>query len=133
MRLSAPTVRAEVPWGGTQGRPQVPHEGGAPRKTVTYECPDGHKFDRVFALAAEVPVTWDCPRCGRTARLEGAPEGTEGRPELPGYSSTSGGRAGVPQGDITPWGQLMKRRTRKQGAALLAEAMARARESGVAR
>ena len=132
MRLSAPTVRAEVPWGGTQGRPQVPQEGEAPKEDAAYVCEKSHLFSVPFAAGVTPPSTWDC-KYGAAARLEGAPEGTEGTPDLPGYSSTSGGRRGTPQGDITPMGQLMKRRTKKQGAALLAEAMARARESGAAR
>jgi hypothetical protein len=35
----------------------------------------------------------------------------------------------VSQGDITPWGQLMKRRTKKQGKVILGEAEERARQA----
>jgi RNA polymerase-binding protein len=39
---------------------------------VTYWCPQGHETTPVFAELAEmeIPKTWDCPRCGRTACRE---------------------------------------------------------------
>lgn len=39
----------------------------AERQTVSYDCASGHRFDVTFALDAEVPPLWDCPRCGAEA------------------------------------------------------------------
>jgi hypothetical protein len=126
-------IRARTPWEGTNGAPEISAKGEAPRKTIAYICVKGeHRFELVFALAAEVPGGWDCPRCGQPARLEGAPEGTEGMPDLPGLASGAGRheRAGS---DVTPMGQLRKRRSKKQGDALLAERMAEVRAGGWSR
>lgn len=130
-------VSARMPWEGTQGRPEIPQKDEAPRKTERFRCPQGHKFDLTFALNAEVPVTWDCRHCGGTARLEGAPEGAEGRPELPGLTSGSGRHARSHASDGTsPWEQLMKNvRQREPGYEddALAEALVRARQARGAR
>ncbi len=42
----------------------------APRKTVTYFCCQGHRAVMTFALEAEPPEQWDCPRCGLPASLD---------------------------------------------------------------
>lgn len=39
----------------------------APRRSVSYWCVNGHESRPSFALEAEVPETWDCPRCGLPA------------------------------------------------------------------
>lgn len=39
----------------------------APRKRVDYWCDNGHRTRPSFALDAEVPELWDCPRCGLPA------------------------------------------------------------------
>ena len=44
----------------------------APRQTADYECPQGHSFTVPFAAEAEVPATWECSSCGRTAQHVGA-------------------------------------------------------------
>ena len=36
----------------------------APRRRVSYWCANGHESRTSFALDAEVPENWDCPRCG---------------------------------------------------------------------
>lgn len=36
----------------------------AERRVVSYDCPKGHEVKLTFAAEAEVPDTWDCPRCG---------------------------------------------------------------------
>ncbi len=36
----------------------------APRKRVEYWCANGHYVKPSFAMDAEVPEEWDCPRCG---------------------------------------------------------------------
>ncbi|MEJ7705852.1 MAG: RNA polymerase-binding protein RbpA [Nocardioidaceae bacterium] len=40
----------------------------APRQRVTYDCANGHDFDIPMAVEAEVPFTWECPRCGAVSR-----------------------------------------------------------------
>src|ERR1044072_10005708 len=40
----------------------------APRQRVTYDCPQGHEFEIPMAAEAEIPFTWECPRCGAASR-----------------------------------------------------------------
>ncbi len=40
----------------------------APRQHVTYDCPNGHDFEITMSQEAEVPFTWECPRCGAISR-----------------------------------------------------------------
>lgn len=44
----------------------------APRQSAEYECPNGHTFTVPLAAEAEVPATWDCRFCGKTATHAGA-------------------------------------------------------------
>lgn len=37
------------------------------RIDVTYTCPSGHAFTRLFAADVQAPDTWDCPHCGKMA------------------------------------------------------------------
>jgi len=39
----------------------------APRQTVAYFCNNEHRTMLSFAIEAELPETWDCPRCGMPA------------------------------------------------------------------
>ena len=39
----------------------------APRFRASYWCADGHESRPSFAVEAEVPETWDCPKCGLPA------------------------------------------------------------------
>ncbi|MBO0841013.1 MAG: RNA polymerase-binding protein RbpA [Sciscionella sp.] len=39
----------------------------APRRRVSYWCTNGHESRPSFALDADEPETWDCPRCGLPA------------------------------------------------------------------
>jgi hypothetical protein len=39
----------------------------APRRTLGFDCTVGHHFGIVFAEEADMPATWDCPRCGEPA------------------------------------------------------------------
>jgi hypothetical protein len=50
----------------------------APRKAVTYFCVNDHQTVLQFALEAEPPETWDCPRCGMPASPD-----AENRPTAP--------------------------------------------------
>lgn len=44
--------------------------GAAPRQQVDYFCAQRHETRLVFAIEAEVPQSWDCPRCGLPASLD---------------------------------------------------------------
>jgi ribosomal protein L37AE/L43A len=48
----------------------------APRQSAVYDCPKGHHFTVPLAAEAEVPDTWECRFCGKTAVHAGtaAPE-----------------------------------------------------------
>ena len=39
----------------------------APRIAVGYYCADGHESVTSFAHDAEIPLEWDCPKCGLPA------------------------------------------------------------------
>lgn len=36
----------------------------AARQQVGYACAQGHTFEITMSVEAEVPATWECPRCG---------------------------------------------------------------------
>lgn len=40
----------------------------APRQQIEFDCSAGHHFARVFAEEADLPTSWECPRCGRVAK-----------------------------------------------------------------
>ena len=42
----------------------------APRQTVVYFCGRGHEAVITFAVEAQIPPSWDCPRCGLPASLD---------------------------------------------------------------
>ncbi|HEX6247568.1 MAG TPA: RNA polymerase-binding protein RbpA [Nocardioidaceae bacterium] len=39
----------------------------AARQQVGYKCTQGHEFEITMSVEAEVPATWECPRCGSEA------------------------------------------------------------------
>ncbi len=39
----------------------------AARQQVGYQCKRGHQFEITMSVEAEVPATWECPRCGEEA------------------------------------------------------------------
>ena len=42
----------------------------APRQTVTYFCSHDHRSVVTFAIEANAPESWDCPKCGLPASLD---------------------------------------------------------------
>jgi len=42
----------------------------APRQAVTYFCSNGHRSVVTFSVEAQVPGSWDCPKCGLPASLD---------------------------------------------------------------
>ncbi|MFV0287634.1 MAG: RNA polymerase-binding protein RbpA [Demequina sp.] len=84
----------------------------APRQVVNYYCAKGHVTSPSFALgdendAPEVPMEWDCPRCGLPGGLdpENPPEPLRNEP----YK--------------THLAYVKERRTDEEGEALLDEAL----------
>jgi hypothetical protein len=39
----------------------------AARQQVGYDCPHGHEFEITMSVEADIPATWECPRCGAVA------------------------------------------------------------------
>jgi hypothetical protein len=39
----------------------------AARQQVGYDCPQGHGFEITMSMEADIPATWECPRCGAEA------------------------------------------------------------------
>lgn len=81
----------------------------APRQVVSYYCARGHVTSPSFAIGEdqEIPVEWDCTRCGLPAGLdaENPPEPLRNEP----YK--------------THLAYVKERRTDKEGKALLDEAL----------
>ncbi|MGV3563877.1 MAG: RNA polymerase-binding protein RbpA [Nocardioides sp.] len=42
----------------------------APRQTVAYFCSNEHRVVVAFAIEAQAPESWDCPKCGLPASLD---------------------------------------------------------------
>lgn len=98
-------------------RPIERCEKPAPRRSVTYWCGKGHTITVQFALDAQEPPLWDCPRCGQPAGLDPENPPAE-RPRTQPYK--------------THLAYVKERRSDEDGAALLEEALAalRARRGG---
>lgn len=39
----------------------------APRLEVAFDCPVGHHFTVMFSEEADLPVEWECQKCGKLA------------------------------------------------------------------
>ena len=77
----------------------------APRQRIAYSCPAGHDFEVPMAEEAEVPATWECPRCSTVAqRVDG---------EVPQAKQEKPAR--------THWDMLLERRSIPELEELLAE------------
>ena len=44
----------------------------APRQTIVYFCARAHQSVVHFAVDAQIPESWDCPRCGLPASQDSA-------------------------------------------------------------
>ena len=83
-----------------------------PRRTVTYWCANQHRTQPQFAADVAAPATWECPRCGQPAgRSASQPPGA---PRSEPYK--------------THLAYVKERRTDAEGAAILAEALAKLRQ-----
>jgi hypothetical protein len=84
----------------------------APRRRVPYWCANGHESTPSFALDAELPEFWDCPRCGLPAgQNEQAPPAA---PRTEPYK--------------THLAYVKERRSDADGQAILEEALKKLRE-----
>lgn len=83
----------------------------APRQWVSFFCANGHEVTPAFAVEAELPDTWDCPRCGYPAgrRSDAPPKALRNEP----YK--------------THLAYVKERRSDADGAAILEEALSRLR------
>ena len=80
----------------------------APRFRVSYWCADGHESRPSFAVEAEVPETWDCPKCGLPASRD--KENPPAAPKIEPYK--------------THLAYVKERRNDTDGADILGEALA---------
>jgi hypothetical protein len=83
----------------------------APRVRVSFWCANLHETRPSFASDAAVPELWDCPRCGLPAGQD------ETNPPAPPRNEPY----------KTHLAYVKERRTDKDGAAILAEALERLR------
>lgn len=79
----------------------------APRQSVRYFCINDHETTLAFAIEAEPPAQWDCPRCGMPASSDA--DNTPDKPETVPYK--------------THLAYVKERRTDADGQALLDEAL----------
>ena len=88
----------------------------APRHRVSYFCAGGHETRPAFALDAQIPESWDCPRCGLPSNTDS--ENPPPPPKIVPYK--------------THLAYVKERRTDEDGEAILDEALAalRARRGG---
>jgi rubredoxin len=83
----------------------------APRVWVSFWCSRGHESRPSFAADAAVPDEWDCPRCGLPAGPD--QENPPAPPKIEPYK--------------THLAYVKERRSDKDGAAILDEALAKLR------
>ena len=83
----------------------------APRRRISYWCANAHESRPSFADEADIPDTWDCPRCGMPAGQDRAtpPSAPKNEP----YK--------------THLAYVKERRSDADGEAILAEALAKLR------
>ena len=84
----------------------------APRREVTFYCAAGHASAIPFAMDADLPESWDCPRCGQPAGQDR--QNPPGRNRAEPYKSHLA--------------YVKERRSDEDGAAILAEALAKVRQ-----
>jgi hypothetical protein len=83
----------------------------APRHRISYWCANHHESRPSFADEAEIPDTWDCPRCGLPAGQD-----RETPPTAPKNEPYK-----------THLAYVKERRSDADGEAILAEALAKLR------
>jgi hypothetical protein len=86
----------------------------APRTWVSFWCANEHETRPGFSADAEIPETWECPRCGNPAGQD--QRNPPARPRAAPYK--------------THLAYVKERRSHSDGEAILAEALARLRGTG---
>ncbi|MDR0285457.1 MAG: RNA polymerase-binding protein RbpA [Propionibacteriaceae bacterium] len=76
------------------------------RTNVTFACPNGHEFARIFAAGIDLPTAWDCPHCGRLGQTDSGP-----------FENSS-----QPTGK-THWDMVLERRSQEDLASMLADSV----------
>ena len=84
----------------------------APREYVSYFCANHHVIRPAFAAEAEIPDTWECPRCGLPANRDQA--NPPAPPKIVPYK--------------THLAYVKERRSEAEAAAILAEALENLRQ-----
>ena len=84
----------------------------APREYVSYFCANHHVIRPAFAAEAEIPDTWECPRCGLPANRDQA--NPPAPPKIVPYK--------------THLAYVKERRSEGEAAAILAEALENLRQ-----
>ena len=84
----------------------------APREYVSYFCANHHVIRPAFAAEAEIPDTWECPRCGLPANRDQA--NPPAPPKIVPYK--------------THLAYVKERRSEAEDAAILAEALENLRQ-----
>ncbi len=84
----------------------------APREYVSYFCANHHVIRPAFAAEAEIPDTWECPRCGLPANRDQA--NPPAPPKIVHYK--------------THLAYVKERRSEAEAAAILAEALENLRQ-----
>ena len=84
----------------------------APREYVSYFCANHHVIRPAFAAEAEIPDTWECPRCGLPANRDQAIPPAP--PKIVPYK--------------THLAYVKERRSEAEAAAILAEALENLRQ-----
>lgn len=79
----------------------------AARQAITYFCINDHQTVLQFAIEAEVPESWDCPRCGMPASQD-----SDNRPTAPKTAPYK-----------THLAYVKERRTEDEAADILTEAL----------
>lgn len=88
----------------------------APRQSVAYDCPNGHRFEVPFSAEAdEIPAKWECRVCGALAQRADVVPPEEKRAKSP----------------RTHWDMLLERRSRDELEAILAERLEVLRAGGI--
>lgn len=49
----------------------------SPRQSIEFDCPAQHHFTIVFSDEADLPASWDCPRCGEPSLRSDGHRGEE--------------------------------------------------------
>ena len=83
----------------------------APRLYVSFYCANGHVTRPAFAADAQIPDSWDCPRCGLPASQDA--DNPPAPPKIEPYK--------------THLAYVKERRSEDDGESILAEALERYR------